>query len=213
MQALQHAGAEEAVEEHPFAAAAELVLAQEQLLPHRHQHIGEHHMQGVTGEHLAVDALQPGFVQGIHCAAHLGTPLAPFPGHHLRVDRHQRHFGRIAACQEPAHLAHRDTALDPGQDAAHRLDIGQGIEPVAAVGAGRLDQTVTPLPGPQGDRVDPCQARDFTDGEELFPVQGAGSEGCTGFGHGGESSGEIFRQFKPCTGESNWLGAAAPPPQ
>ncbi|MNG33479.1 hypothetical protein D3C84_1197390 [compost metagenome] len=80
-------------------------------------------MQGIGGEHLAVDPLQLRLVQGGQGLVHLGAPLAPLPCGRFVVDRRHRHLRRMAAGQQLAHLAHRDAALDPGEDAAYRLDI------------------------------------------------------------------------------------------
>ena len=177
LQALQGATTEKTVEEQPFTGLAELALTLQQLLPQRHQDVLEHHGQWIAGEYLAKHLLQTRFIETTQRALHLLLPLAPFPQQGIC----RRWLGHrtlaLGALEDLAHLADRPPALQPRQNAAHRIDVGLRIQAMTAVGAGWLDQPVAPLPGAQGDWIDPGQARHFTNGKQLFLSQGRCGKG------------------------------------
>ena len=172
--ALQHARPEKSVEKQPFAGLPESVLALQQLTPQRHQNGFEHHRQRVRRENLPVDAIQLLIVERTDRLLNLLLPLLVIGLHMVIGDEVCQHLQRLCFRQDLADFAHGHAAIDPVDDAANTLDIVHGIQTMPAFGAGRLDQSVATLPGPQGHRIDAGEARHFADGEQLFAFERAG---------------------------------------
>ncbi|MNH31296.1 hypothetical protein D3C79_916440 [compost metagenome] len=78
---------------------------------------------------------------------------------------------RLATGKNAGHLTHRHTAFQPAEDAADLVDIGQGVQAMATVGASGLDEAVAALPGAQGYRVHARKAGDFTNREQFLVFQ------------------------------------------
>jgi hypothetical protein len=173
LQTLQGARPQKAVQHQPFALSTEMLLAQQQLQPDRHQDFLEDHGQWIAGENLPVKLLQPCCIEMPNRAQHLRLPFAP-----LTLGR----FGAIICSahvlgtgQDATHLAHRHAALDPAENAAHFVDVGLGIETVPAFGANRLHQPIATLPGAQGHRVDAGDPGDLTNRQQRFALMRVGT--------------------------------------
>ncbi|MNT41092.1 hypothetical protein D3C72_1774430 [compost metagenome] len=66
---------------------------------------------------------------------------------------------RLRLAGEPVtHLADGQAVGGPAQDVAYALDILGRVQAMAALGALRANQPMTPLPGTQGHRIDAGQA-------------------------------------------------------
>jgi len=65
-------------------------------------------------------------------------------------------------------LADRSTTLEPAQDRLHLLDLVGAVQTMPLGRALRLEQTIAPLPGAQGDRVYPSAASKLADGHQIF---------------------------------------------
>jgi len=180
LQALQYPRAQKTVEEQPLAGLAELLAAQQQVLPDRQEDIGKHHGQRIGGEHLAVQAFQLQLIKTRQGQADLCLPLAPLALGQGLIRLDDWRLGCLVLGENLAHLADRHAPLDPREDAAYRLDIRLRVKTMTAVGAGRLNQPITTLPGPQGHRIDAGQARHFTNRKQLFLLEGSGKRGSTG---------------------------------
>ena len=76
-----------------------------------------------------------------------------------------------------AHLADRHALVEQCQHLVDRVDVGLGVEAMAAVGAHRSYQTVATFPGAQGDGIDASQGRDGADREQPGFTVPAGGDG------------------------------------
>ncbi|MCY1179995.1 hypothetical protein D9M73_204220 [compost metagenome] len=168
---LQGARTQEPIEKQPLAELAEGILLHQQFLPDRNQNLLEHHDQRVTGKNLAIDLFEATLIETPHRPADLNLPFAPLALDELGGNGMFALLERLGARQDLADLADRDTALDPAENAAHFIDIGLGIEAVAAVRARGLNQAITALPGAQGHRIDARDARDFPDRKQLLLIE------------------------------------------
>ncbi len=70
--------------------------------------------------------------------------------------------------EDAGNLAYRHAALQPAKDATDVIDVGLGIQAVATVGAGWLDQAMAALPGAQGHSIDASQAGNLTDWKQVL---------------------------------------------
>lgn len=154
------------VEEQPLAGLPKGALAGRQVVPNRHEHLGEHLVQGIGGKYLIEQAAQAGRIKALYGLACLVLPAQP------GIRRAAGLNGKgMAARKDAAHLADCHTALQPAEDTADVIDVGLGVQAVTAVGAGWLNQPVAALPGTQGHGIDARQPGHFPDRKQLHAAQ------------------------------------------
>ncbi|MNF70819.1 hypothetical protein D3C84_527460 [compost metagenome] len=129
----------------------------QELLPEWHQNVLKRHGQGVTGKDLPIDLLQLHLIEHAHRRFDLFLPLRVVSLHQFVGNDMRQRLKRGSLGQYLADLADGDATFDPAQDAADPLDIGHCVQAMPAFGAHWLNQTITSLPRPQGDRIDARQ--------------------------------------------------------
>ena len=102
-----------------------------------------------------------------HRCTNLFLPLGVISLNQLIGNKVRQRLVDLSPGQDLAHLANGHTPRNPAEDAADCTDIARAIEPVTTLGAGRLDQTITSLPGTQGHRIHAGQTCDITDGHQI----------------------------------------------
>ncbi|MNE67688.1 hypothetical protein D3C80_1633100 [compost metagenome] len=75
LQTRKYPATQELVEEQPLAGLPIAALASRQVVPNRHEHFGEHLVDGAGGKHLIEQAVQACHVKTLH-----GLPRLPLPG-------------------------------------------------------------------------------------------------------------------------------------
>ena len=88
------------------------------------ENVLEHNRQRIAGENLPIQALETRLIEILQRTAHLALPLTPVVTADFVVGRRSNAATAGALGQDRADLADRDATLDPGQDAAHGVDIG-----------------------------------------------------------------------------------------